>query len=75
MVTSLRVYPKPVYQIEVPQWKNENLTNNLQFEIGYKLLLFTNKLYAGFQLVPKLLTLSDPELRKYRYFALFHRIW
>ena len=40
-----------------------------------KLVLITNrKLYIGFRLVPKLVTLNDHERRNGPYFALFHRI-
>jgi len=56
---------------------NEDLTNIpliswTCYETGYKLVLFTNrKSHTGFQLVPKLMTLNDPEQRNGRYFVLF----
>jgi len=41
---------------------------------GGKLVLITNrKSYMCFRLVPKSVTLNDPERRNGRYFALFHR--
>ena len=43
-------------------------------KIGGKLVLLTNrKLHMSFQLVPKSVTLNDPERRNDRYFASFQR--
>ena len=43
-------------------------------KIGGKLVLITNrKSYMGFRLVPKSVTLNDPELHNGAYFALFQR--
>jgi len=40
------------------------------------LVLITNmKLHMGFRLVPKSVTLNDPEWRNGLYVALFYRIW
>ena len=45
-------------------------------KIGGKLVLITNrKSYMSFRLVPKSVTLNDPEWRNGRYFALFQRIF
>jgi len=44
-------------------------------KIGGKLVLITNrKSYMSFRLVPKSVTLNDPERHNGRYFALFQRI-
>jgi len=43
--------------------------------IGGKLVLMTNrKFHISFRLLPKLVTLNDPEWHNGHYFALFHRI-
>ena len=54
----------------------QNLNNNLRtlkrYEIGYQLLLITNrKSHTGFRLVPTLLTLNDLERRNSPYCAFF----
>jgi len=47
-----------------------------RYKIEGKLLLITNrKSHMSFRLVPKSVTLNDPERRNGPYFSLFHRIF
>jgi len=49
------------------------ITPKRYYEIGYQLLLFTNrKSHTGFQLVPTSMTLNDLERCNSSYFAFFH---
>jgi len=60
-------HPSECVKVKRPSVASANLT--------YKFVLITNrKLHMGFRLVPKSVTLNDPDPRNGHYFALFCQI-